>query len=141
MKKSVYLTLGLTILLLIIMVVLTFTLPAVLSSMEGSYIGATKLLIPLYTSSLPGFIAVFSLLKLLLNILKEKVFVKENVTLLSILSYCCLFVGVVYFFLSRGFISMLLLSFAALFFGLILAVIKNVFKKAVLLREENDYTV
>ena len=64
-----------------------------------------------------------------------------NVTILRILSYCCIFVGIEYVVFGHKYISMLFFAFAALFIGLILRVIKNVFDKAIELREENDYTI
>lgn len=143
MKKSIYLTIAATALLFAVLSVLTFTLPSVLRGMSA-YLQArdiSKLIIPLYISAVPGFLSVICLLKLLFNLNKDKVFVKENVNILSVLSWSCIFVGVEYFILNQGFISMILIAFAALFFGLILAVIKNVFVKAVIIREENDYTV
>ncbi len=143
MKKSVYLSIAATCTLFIVLIVLTFKLPAILENMSQSreVREASHLLLPLYISALPGFLCLLSLLKLLINLTKDKLFVKENVVLLSVLSYSCIFVGVEYFIFRKGFISMTLISFAALFFGLILTVIKNVFQKAIILREENDFTI
>lgn len=99
------------------------------------------LMTALYISALPGLVCSAVLMKLLLNIKKEEIFIKSNVTILRILSYCCIFVGIEYLVFAHRYISMLLISFAALFFGLILRVIKNVFEKAIVIREENDFTI
>ena len=49
--------------------------------------------------------------------------------------------GVEYVVVAHRFVTMLFFAFAALFIGLILRVIKNVFDKAIEIREENDLTV
>lgn len=88
-----------------------------------------------------AFTALFFLNKMLNNIKSEQIFIEENVRILRILSWCCYFVGIVmavYSFFAYPFI---VISAAAAFFGLILRVLKNVFSKAVELREENEGTI
>ena len=133
-----------TVLLLVLVIVAVFLLPQILqvySEMRGG-IDVTSLMVALYISSVPGIISIISLLKLLFNIRRNEIFVKMNVTLLQILSYCCLFVGIEYIAICfRRYIAMIFVGFAALFIGIILRVIKNVFDKAIEIREENDYTI
>ena len=100
------------------------------------------LTVAIYVGSAFGWICLWNLWRLLANIRRGEVFQTKNATILRVLSWCCFFVGAEYFvFGVRWYITLVLLSFAALFFGLILRVIKNVFEKAILLQEENDYTV
>lgn len=133
-----------TTMLLALVVVAVFMLPQIMqvySIMRGG-IDVTSLMVALYISSVPGIICIFSLLKLLFNIRKNEIFVKQNVTILQVLSYCCLFVGIEYIAICYSrYIAMIFVGFAAIFIGIILRVIKNVFDKAIEIREENDYTI
>jgi hypothetical protein len=81
------------------------------------------------------------LISLLDKIRKGEVFVAQNTANLRALSWCCFAVSVIFF--AFGFVRSVsfLGSFAAMFMGLILRVVKNVFAKAVELREENDGTI
>ena len=133
-----------TTMLLVLVVVAVFMLPQIMqvySKMRGG-IDVTSLMVALYISSIPGLICTLSLLKLLFNIRKNEIFVKQNVTILQVLSYCCLFVGIEYIAICYSrYIAMIFVGFAAIFIGIILRVIKNVFDKAIEIREENDYTI
>ena len=71
----------------------------------------------------------------------QRIFVQNNVKLLRILSYCCFAVTVIFIFFGIYTYVSLAIALAAAFMGLILRVLKNVFSKAVELREENDLTV
>ena len=142
-KVSLYASMTVTALLMLFIVLVCIFLPQILdafSKFRGG-IDCTYLMIALYASALPGLICCTALIKLLFNINKDDIFVQGNVTLLRILSYCCMFVGIEYVVFGHKYISMLFFAFAALFIGLILRVIKNVFDKAIELREENDYTI
>lgn len=99
------------------------------------------LLITLYCC-VPFAVCVLVCLDILLkNIGNGQPFISKNVTLLRIISYCCFGVSLafVYFAVLRPFAFAIV--FAAAFFGLILRVVKNCFKKAVEIREENDATI
>ena len=145
-RKNISITASIvvTVLLLALVVTAVFMLPQIMevySKMRGG-IEVTDLMTALYISSVPGIICTLALLKLLFNIRKNQIFVKVNVVILQVLSYCCLFVGVEYIAICyRRYIAMIFVGFAALFIGIILRVIKNVFDKAIEIREENDYTI
>ena len=72
----------------------------------------------------------YCLNRLLVNIKKGAVFVQDNVRQLRSISWCCFWGGV-----------LLLLSGIMGFFGLLMRVIKNVFSEAIIIKEENDFTV
>ena len=133
-----------TSILLVLIIIAVFLLPQIMkvySGMRGE-IDVTGLMVALYISVVPGIICTIALLKLLINIRKNEIFVKKNVFILQMLSYCCLFVGVEYIAICfRQYIAMIFVGFAALFIGVILRVIKNVFDKAIEIREENDFTI
>ena len=94
-----------------------------------------------YVCAAFAFIALFVLNKLLKNIRREDIFVHENVKILRILSWCCYFVGIATAIYSYWEYHFMIIAAAAAFFGLILRVLKNVFVKAVEIREENDGTI
>ena len=96
------------------------------------------LTILLYAALVPVLIALWRLIGLLHNIMREAVFVRENCTHLRILSYCCFAVCALFAGFSFWMPGLLIIAFAAGFMGLILRVLKNVFAEAVALREEND---
>lgn len=102
---------------------------------------SAPLLITLYCC-IPFAVCVLVCLDILLkNIGNGQPFITKNVTLLQIISYCCFGVSLtfIYFAVLRPFAFAIV--FAAAFFGLILRVVKNCFKKAVEIREENDATI
>ena len=99
------------------------------------------LLITLYACVPPALCALICLDILLKNIRNGQPFIMQNVTLLRIISYCC-FAGAlifVYFSVLRPFGFAVV--FAAAFFGIILRVVKNCFRQAIAIAEENDLTI
>ncbi|MDO5560040.1 MAG: DUF2975 domain-containing protein [Oscillospiraceae bacterium] len=99
------------------------------------------LLITFYFCAVLAFTALYFLDRLLKNIRKNKAFIDENVRILRILSWCCYFVGIATAIYSIWEYYFMVIAAAAAFFGLILRVLKNVFRKAVEIREENDGTI
>lgn len=97
--------------------------------------------IAFYACAVLAFTALFFLNKLLSNISREKVFIKENVKLIRILSWCCYLVGIVLAVYSIWAYPFIVIAAAAAFFGLIIRVLKNVFAKAVQIQEENEGTI
>ena len=100
-----------------------------------------SVLICYYVCLLPAFIALYSLVRMLLSIKREEIFIEANIKRLRILSWCCFFVA---FVTVIGFIfyrPLMVVSIAAGFIGLIIRVIKNVMCSAKILREENDLTI
>mgnify|MGYP000544309220 FL=1 len=69
------------------------------------------------------------------------VFVKKNADYLYTISWCAY--AVCLLFLVMGFWRPLafVVSFAAFFIGVVLRVVKNVFRQAIAIREENEYTI
>ncbi len=140
---SLYATMIMTAILFFLIIAAVIFLPTVTafySKLRGG-IDCTNLMTALYISALPGLICDIALMKLLKNIQKEQIFTAQNVFLLKILSYCCIFVGIEYLIFAHRYITMILIAFVALFIGLILRVIKNVFDKAIEIRVENDFTI
>ena len=95
----------------------------------------------LYSAMIPGFVLMFSLNSLLSNIRNKMVFTEKNIKLLRISAWCCFIAA--FIFAIFGFTRPLsfLICFAGIFLGLVIRVIKNCFEEALVLREENDYTI
>ena len=88
------------------------------------------------------FFADVCLILLLNNIRKGAVFTKHSVQLLRIISWASIAAGVLAFPLFFLFLrSALFVTFAALFLGFVLRVVKQVIEKATELKEENDATI
>ena len=99
------------------------------------------MIITLYLAAAVALVIVTALDRLLSNIRHDKVFIPANVKILRLISYCCFAVSVIFIYFSfiRPFAWLVVI--AAAFFGLILRVIKNVFEQAIILKEENDFTI
>ncbi len=94
-----------------------------------------------YSLLLPTAAALRSLYRLLGNISREQVFVEDNVRCLRVLSWACYLAAFICILSSVYYIPFLFLAVMTGFMGLILRVVKNVFTEAVLLKQENDYTI
>lgn len=101
----------------------------------------TPLLVTIYACAVPGLIALFSLDRLLANIKAKNVFIEKNVKHLRIISWCSFAVSGILFVSGFYYLLFLLVAVAAAFFGLILRVVKNVIEQAVIIKNENDYTI
>lgn len=99
------------------------------------------MIITLYLAAAVALVIVTALDRLLSNIRQDKVFIPANVKILRLISYCCFAVSVIFIYFSfiRPFAWLVVI--AAAFFGLILRVIKNVFEQAIVIKEENDFTI
>jgi hypothetical protein len=99
------------------------------------------MLVMIYTSSVPALIAMICLDRLLVNIKKKDVFVDKNVRYLRVISWCCFAVSAILFAAGFRYLLFLIIAVAAAFFGLILRVVKNVIEQAVVIKNENDFTI
>ncbi|MCJ7856105.1 DUF2975 domain-containing protein [Lachnospiraceae bacterium NSJ-143] len=99
------------------------------------------LLFTIYSAGLFGMYSLICLSRLLSNIKSNEVFVENNVRQLRAISWCCF--AVAFILLVSGFYYILFVigAVAAGFFGLILRVVKNVIEQAVILKNENDFTI
>lgn len=103
---------------------------------------------PFYAVVPAGYVALICLDKLLLNIKNDIVFDAKNVKLLRLISWACAFAGLVglisfVVILIKNFMfeTMIVLSAGEFFMALVVRVVKNVFEKAIEIKEENDLTV
>lgn len=90
------------------------------------------------------FIVIFLLIelhKLLYNIQTNKVFVSDNVLCLRKISWFCLVIGCITLIATFGYVPFILVGIVFTFISLIVRVVKNVMEEAIVLKEENDYTI
>ncbi|MBQ7459804.1 MAG: DUF2975 domain-containing protein [Oscillospiraceae bacterium] len=99
------------------------------------------LMITVYSASIFAWICLYMLWRLTGNIRKGEVFVRENVTYLRAVSWCCAAVGVICLASVLYYLSFAFVAIAAGFMSLIVRIVKNVFDEAIGMKSELDLTV
>lgn len=144
-SKSLSLSKITTILFLVLLIAASLFLPAIVRQYILLRNENTALFLPLlitvYTSVPFAGGLLVCLYCLLHNIGKNNIFTDKNVTFLRIASWCCFAAAIIYGVCSFRYLPAILISLAAAFMGLILRVIKNVFEQAIMIKNENDYTI
>ena len=97
--------------------------------------------VSLVVFAIPAYIALWHLYRLLGNLSRGRVFVAENVRCLRRISWCCFGAAAVFLCSAAYSICWIVLTVAALFGGLIMRVVKNVFAAAVALQDEHNLTI
>lgn len=100
-----------------------------------------SLLVTIYACAVPGLFSLICLDRLIANIKRGEVFTEKNVRLLRVLSWLSFIVSLILFISGFYYILFLIIAVCAAFLGLILRVIKNVFEQAIIIKQENDYTI
>ncbi|MCL2125895.1 MAG: DUF2975 domain-containing protein [Oscillospiraceae bacterium] len=95
----------------------------------------------IYTGCVPAALLLIMLYALLHRISEGEIFVERNTDCLRRISWCCFAGAAVSFASSLYWFSWFAIGVAAAFMGLIVRVIKNVVAKAVLLKDDADYTI
>lgn len=98
-------------------------------------------LLSLYAASVPAYIALYKMMRLLKNIDKEEIFVLQNVQILNVLATCCMAVAIICLVSSLYYVVYLFVAVAAAFMMLLLKVIKHVFQRACAMQSELDFTI
>lgn len=88
-----------------------------------------------------ALVILFYLNKLIKNIDKNNVFSSENVRILRIISWLCNIEGLMLLISSIYYLPWIFVAGLGVFVGLIVRVVKNVFCQAILIKDENDYTI
>jgi len=135
--------------LTVVMIILAFFVPAMVRWYDDMSVGSglvnTSVFIPLcctlYVSWIFGMICIGALWRLLANIDGNRIFIEQNTKCLRVISWCCVAVGIIFAVFGFWRFLSFIVAFVAIFFGLILRVLKNVFEQAVLIQEENDFTI
>ena len=102
---------------------------------------AVLLMISIYLLSVPAWICLYKLWKLLRNITSGNVFVEANVSLLRAVSWCCAAASLFGLLSAIYYLPFMIIAIAAAFMMLIVRVVKNVFRQAVDMKSELDLTI
>lgn len=94
-----------------------------------------------YLSALPTAASLISILKLLVNIRRDQPFLLENITLMSVISLCCLPVAAACGIAGIWYMPLCFITAAMLFLFLIVRVVRGCFISAFYLKEENSLTI
>lgn len=111
---------------------------AVNHGLAGGYI----LLGCLYACSIPAYVVLWDLHRLLKHIGGGQIFVSENVRALRRISWCCIAAALIT--AAAAVIewpSLALITVAAGFMALIVRIVKNVFERAIAMKDELDLTI
>lgn len=102
---------------------------------------STQVTIGLYCLVLPALATMVALHLLLSNIKKGNVFVKKNISFLTMIFIGVTMVGIICAFMAPISWAFAFTAIAFLFVALILLVLRNIFDYAVAIKEENDFTI
>lgn len=111
------------------------------SMVLGGLWDGVVLMATVYGCSIPGWITLWSLWRILSRLGREEVFVTANAADMRRTSWCCFAVAAVCLAASWVYRPLLVLSAAAGFMGLIVRIVKNCFQLAAEMKDELDYTV
>ena len=151
-KRSIILTKFCILVLMLISVILMFCgkylISRFLSMTGGARINISNefsFYIITFISYILGIIALltlFCMLRFIVNLENDLVFVPQNIKWLRFISYGCLSAGLLLIITTVVYHKLfLVLSLAALFMMLIVRVIKNAFEQAIEMKEELDLTI
>lgn len=95
-----------------------------------------------YMLGIIALLTLFCMLRFIVNLENDLVFVPQNIKWLRFIGYCCLSAGLLLIIATVVYHKLfLVLSLAALFMMLIVRVIKNAFEQAIEMKEELDLTI
>lgn len=103
--------------------------------------GGYVLLAVLYLGSVPAYLLLYDLYRLLGSLEQGKVFTPENVARLRRVSWYCAAAALLCLAGAVTWQMLLILTVAAGFMALIVRAVKNVFEQAVCMKDELDYTI
>lgn len=95
----------------------------------------------IYLCATPVGVILWSLLKLIRNIGREQLFVRENIGCLRWISWMCFAVAAITLVSAWYYVMWIVIACCMAFMGLLIRVIKNVFERAKEIKEENDFTI
>ena len=112
-----------------------------LTHRDHGLMGGYVLLGCLYLCSVPAYLLLYDMHRLLRNLQSGRVFLPFNVQLLRRISWCCFAAAGICLACAPVWYSLLIVTIAAAFVGLIVRIVKNVFEQAILMKDELDFTV
>ena len=139
------LTLWITRLVALVIAVFLFVLPPLLNwyctLRNISIVPKTMIAVAFYVSVIPITLALWQFDTILRNLLKDKVFLKENVRRIRIIQWCCFAVSLICLPAALFYYPLIFLVVIMGFLSLVVAVVCRVMDEAVAIREENDLTI
>ncbi len=85
--------------------------------------------------------SLYCLIRLLLNVMKDQVFIPRNVTYIRLVAWFCYAVALITLVTGARYFPLLIITFATFTVGTLLLVMKDLFRTAVELKEENELTI
>lgn len=148
-KTSITISLAICIVCSLMLLALIFTMPnffewfytALRGSSEFAEAVVKTVVTAFYICAPFAAAALYMLIRLLLNIDKEKIFITANVKYFRYISWCCYAVMIITAIFTVRYIPLLVIAVAMGIIGTLLRVVKNIMQSAVELREENDLTI
>jgi len=151
-KKSIILSIGVCLFVILALVVLLFFGPMFFRLYMLNYRGYDpaggeverlgKIFAgAFYPSAVFAGIMLVALLRLLFNIRKGDVFMVQNVKIFKTVAWCCFAISIITFICGFFYLPFIAIAAAGVFTGVLLRVLKNVMESAVELRAENDLTI
>lgn len=95
----------------------------------------------IYGCSIPAWVAVVNLWKLLRAIGRGEIFSEHTVRYLRNTAVCCFIVCVILLLSALYYLPMLLLALVACFIGAIVCIVASCFRRALQMQDELDFTV
>lgn len=148
-KASVNLSLVLSVLFFVGLIVGAVAMPTFVNSMidlvynSAAFptFGKVLCLITAYLILAVCMVADCVIFVLLKSVKSDNIFTPKSVALIRAISWCCFLVGALFLAVGYYFELAFLIAFAAMFLGLCIRVVKNVFEQATEIKCENDLTV
>ncbi len=140
-EKSTKLTLVVAYGFCILMVFLMVAIIPGITWIMGTAQFATVCIVAFYICTPAAWTTLICIIKLLKNVLSDRIFTQNSVKLLRILSWCCAFVSAVCFVIMFFFRLFFVFFLGAGLMMLILRVLKNVMARAVEIKDENELTI
>ncbi len=144
-RTSARVTLWVNRAIFVLLGIMLFVLPRLLDWFRAlrplSDRSAAALLTAFYCCAPLAALALYQLDGLMGNILRDQVFVSDNVRRIRSLRWCCLGVGLICIPAALFYPPLSLMSLIMGFLSLVVNVVCQVMKAAVAIREENDLTV
>jgi len=101
----------------------------------------TILIISVYLCSIPAWITLWSLRRILHRIQKGEIFTEENTRDMRRTSWCCMMVAAICLVSAIFFPTLAVIAAASAFMGLIVRIVRDAFRQAVSMKDELDFTV
>lgn len=103
--------------------------------------GPEPLILAIYLCSIPAWVALCCLFRLLQRIRGGLVFCAENIRSMRLTAWCCMTVALLCTAAAFFHPLLLVVAAAAALMGLIVRIVKNVFQQALAMKDELDFTV